>query len=177
MGENELCHYRVLGMKWGIRKAQLHGETHDVIGDNYTDKQKKRIKKQAQTILGKRIKENAKTAALYQKSGEKAYRKADKLVYKSEQHQQNQQNQQKFQKYQSKAWKQLAKHHEYTSNAQKYISEALRDKKRLSDIDSNKAIAGKDYITNMSLSSILPLDAVGLVNWSTVKQVEFAKTK
>ncbi len=123
---------------------------------------------------GERIKKNAKTASLYQKSGEKAYRKADELVYKSERYQHDRQ---KFLKYQSKAWKQLAKYHEYTSNAQKYISEAAYDKKRLSDIDSNKVTAGRDYITNISISSILPLDAVGLVNWTTNKQVEFAKSK
>ena len=44
MQQKFLMHYGVAGMKWGVRKAQLYGETHDTIGDNYTDKQKNELR-------------------------------------------------------------------------------------------------------------------------------------
>lgn len=55
LGNDELMHYGVLGMKWGVHRGRLTTATNDKIGDSYTDRQKKRITKQAKSILGKKI--------------------------------------------------------------------------------------------------------------------------
>ena len=40
--ENELYHYGVLGMKWGVRRGRVSASTQNKVGKSYTTKQKKK---------------------------------------------------------------------------------------------------------------------------------------
>ena len=51
--DDELMHYGVLGMKWGIHKGRVSASTQRVVGRRYSDKVKKRMTKQAVKILEK----------------------------------------------------------------------------------------------------------------------------
>ena len=104
-------------MKWGVRKGHYWTETQDKVGGNYTDRQKKRMTRQAKSILNKQIKRSNNIANVYAKDASRAYKKADKLTLK----------------------------------------------------------AGRDYVTNKRSSTNLALSALGIVNWSTEKCIDFRK--
>lgn len=54
--EDELIHYGVLGMKWGVHKGRVTASTENAIGDKYTNRQKNRMTKQATKLLSKKRK-------------------------------------------------------------------------------------------------------------------------
>ena len=149
---NELYHYGVLGMKWGVRKGRFYAETQDKVGGNYTDRQKKRMARQARSILKKRIQKSNDLADIYTKTANRAYRKADKLTWKSEA-QQNKGDQAGFNKYQSKAWKQVAENITNTQAAKAATAQSKLASKRLSQISDGTLQAGRDYVTNARYSS------------------------
>ena len=163
---NELYHYGVKGMRWGFRKATLYSETNDRIGENYTDRQKKRMRLQAQSILKRQKKQQESIAKAYNKAAEKAQKKADDLVWKSEARQ-NRGDQSGFQKYQSKAWKQVAKYLKNKKIADNAIANSKIAQKRITDISEEKLKAGRDYVTNKRLNYILPR------YWRTEERVDF----
>lgn len=169
---NELYHYGVLGMKWGIRKATYYTETRDKIGGNYTNRQKKRMVRQAQSILKERIRKSNQVADKYTKAANRAHKKADKLTGKSEARQ-NKGDQAGFNKYQSKAWKQVAKNITNTQAAKAATAQSKLASKRLSQISDGTLQAGRDYVTNKRTSTNFALSALGIVNWKTVRRLDF----
>lgn len=171
---NELYHYGVLGMKWGVRKARVYAKSVDKPGSHYSDRQKKRIKKQAQSILKKNIRKNTRIAKAFDSASKAAYDKADKLVWKSEE-KQNQGNQVGFEKYQSKAWKQMAKYYTNKQKAEKIMAAVKASTKKLKDIDRNRVKAGKDYVTNLTVSSSIPLSLVGVANVRVEERIDYKK--
>lgn len=172
MTTNELYHYGVLGMKWGVRKGNYWTETQDKVGGSYTDRQKKRMTRQAKSILNKQIKRFNSIANAYEKDANRAYKKVDKLTWKSEARQ-NKGDQAGFEKYQSKAWKQVARTITSTKKADAATAQSKLASKRLSEISDGTLKAGRDYVTNKRSSTNLPLSALGIVNWTTEKRVDF----
>lgn len=172
--DDELYHYGVKGMKWGVRKKRFYAETNDRPGDFYSDREKARIKKQAQSILKKNIRKNTQYAKAFDSFSKSAYNKADKLVWKSEK-KQNKGDQAGFEKYQSKAWKQMAKYYTNKQKAEKIMENVKASTKKLKDIDRNRVKAGKDYVTNLTVSSSIPLSLVGVANVRVEERVDYKK--
>ena len=56
-----------------------------------------------------------------------------------------------------------------------FVKQAKMLEKKLDDINSNKLKAGKDFVVNTTYSSNLLLDAVGLINISRERKVDFKK--
>lgn len=172
LNNNELMHYDVLGMKWGVHRGRLTTITNDKIGDSYTDRQKKRITKQAKSILGKKIRSDNSKAGVYDRAAAKTYKKIDKLVWKSEALQKVG-DRSGFEKYQSKAWKKTARFINQQTAAQNYKNSANMAQKRLKDIDEGVLKASKDFVTNKCSSTNIPLSMLGVINWRTEKRVDF----
>ena len=173
---DELYHWGVKGMKWGVRKTNYYSESNDTFGNDYSERQKKRIRSQALSILKNKRKEQDSIAKVYNKAAAKAQKKADNLVWKSEARQ-NRGDQAGFQKYQSKAWKQVAKYLKYKKTADAATVISKLSQKRINDISEEKLKAGRDYITNKRSSTNLLLSAAGVVNWKNDKRVEFRDDK
>ena len=167
--KNELIHYGIKGMKWGVRTSVY---TKNEIGDSYTNRQKKRMTKDAKNILRKNIKENVRTSELFNKAASENYKKADKHVWTSEKAQ-SKGDIKKFEKYQGKAWKQLANQHENLQKAENFSKRAEIFNKKVNDIDSGKIKAGKDFVTNYMYSTNLVLDAAGIINFRREREVNF----
>ena len=165
----ELYHYGVKGMKWGVITSVY---TKRKLGGNYTDRQKKRMSSTAKKMLGRSEKFEQYSAKAYTKAANRAYKKADKHVWTSEKAQ-SKGNQKKFEKYQGKAWKQLAKQHKALEDAKRHTERAKVAAKRISDINSGKLQAGRDFVTNHKYYTNLALDAVGLINVGRVRSLEF----
>ena len=145
---NELYHYGIKGMKWGVRKHKaLYSETTDTVGGNYTDRQKKRIQKQAESILKNNIKKQTGILSSVSKYADHKHKKINKLTYKSK-YRKKMGDQAGFQKYQSKIRKQTAKYIKAKKDSNKIVKQLNIAKKRLSEISEGKLKAGRDYVTN-----------------------------
>jgi hypothetical protein len=139
-------------MKWGVRRYQNADGTLTAKGrarysevSGSTHLQKKETKK-AKRIYGKAATEAEQWADIYEKSKNKAYKKADELTWKSETAQAKGDNR-TFQKYQSKAWKQVAKYIQSEQYSKEYKNEAKAYRSKIRDIDSGRMKAGRDFIT------------------------------
>lgn len=68
MFENELYHYGVVGMKWGIRRGRVSAHTENIVGRSYTTKQKKKMTKNAVKILNRRMEGRNRMADSYERA-------------------------------------------------------------------------------------------------------------
>ena len=136
---NELYHYGVMGMKWGVRRYQ------DKDG-NLTDKGKRRFedvsiderlkRRQSKQAIKLLQKNRSREGLLYNASiadANIAYKKADKYTWKSEAAKAKG-NQRGFEKYQSKAWKQLGIQATYLEKAGNYLKNYKAYDQKISDI-------------------------------------------
>ena len=172
--DDELYHYGVKGMKWGVRRKRLYVQTNDRPGSSYSDREKASIKKQARSILKKNIRKSTMYSKVFDSASKSAYNKADKLVWKSEK-KQNEGDQAGFEKYQSKAWKQMAKYYTNKQESEKLMAEVKASTKKLKDIDKDRLKAGKDYVNNMTVSTNMLLSLAGIPNIRIEEQLDFKK--
>ena len=172
--DDELYHYGVKGMKWGVRRTRLYVQTDDRPGNSYSDREKESIKKRAQSILKNNIRKSTMYSKVFDSASKSAYNKADKLVWKSEK-KQNEGDQAGFEKYQSKALKQMAKYYTNKQKAEKLMAEVKDSTKKLKDIDKDLVKAGKDYVTNTTVSTNMLLSLAGIPNIKIEEQIDFKK--
>jgi hypothetical protein len=100
----------------------------------------------------------------------RAYKRADKHVWTSEAAQ-NKGNQKKFEKYQGKASKQMAKHFKRQQVAEAWTSMSEHTSQKISDINSGKLKAGRDFIVQSDVNVwpiILPVPG-GVVAGASVR--------
>ena len=167
--DNELYHYGVKGMKWGVRTSVY---TKNRIGDNYTDRQKKKMSSAAVRILKKERNWDSIYAKGYQNSANRADKRANKHAIDSEKARAKG-DIDGSQNYQNKAQKQVAKQQQLLEAARQHTEKAELASKRINDIESGKLKAGRDFVTNSVYSTNLLLDAAGILNVSRVRTVEF----
>lgn len=167
MNDNtELYHYGVKGMKWGVRKDKKRlGEvtvsrTNNKVGPYYSDKDKKKMTDRARKSLTQEERLNRARSEVYSNKANRHKNKADSYTNKS-QH--------------DKAKKQLEKRKEAMTLAKEFTKQANTVNKRLSDIDSGRLKAGRDFVTNRKVTTNLALDAIGFVNVQITDTVEFKK--
>lgn len=77
---DELYHYGVLGMKWGIRKTSIYTKNNH--GDIYTDRQKKRMARVASKAIKRERNRNISSARSHDKASEHFKKKGDMASYK-----------------------------------------------------------------------------------------------
>lgn len=172
--DDELYHYGVKGMKWGVRRTRLYAQTNDRPGNYYSDREKAHIKKRAKSILKNNIRKSTMYSEVFDSASKSAYNKADKLVWKSEK-KQNEGDQAGFEKYQSKAWKQMAKYYMNKQKAEELMAEVKASTKKLKDIDKDRIKAGRDYVTNTTVSTNMLLSLAGIPNIKIEEQLDFKK--
>ena len=155
----ELYHYGVPGMRWGVRKTSY------VPGVQYSDRQKKKFKRQAVSILKGQSKEAKNYSKIMDNKSTRDYKMADKHVWTSEKAQARN-DQEKFQKYQAKAWKKMGSSIQAGQKSVEYLKRSQALDKKLSDIASDKIKAGRDYVVNKSvdIGVDIPLGSVLYVN-------------
>lgn len=142
---NVLQHHGILGMRWGKRRT-----TEQSGHKPYSDRQKTHMTKQAIQVLSRHSKSAAEVVKMGKYIEDKQYKKADKLVWKSEE-KQAKGDQKGFEKYQGKAWKHMGR----SIAAGQIVQARLKQKqlldKKISDIREGKTKAGKDFVAGLDV--------------------------
>lgn len=138
-----LTHYGVPGMRWGIRKTRY------TAGGVYTDRKKRKFKREAMSILRKESKDAKTYSKIFENKANKDYAKADKHVWTSERAQAKG-DQAKFEKYQGKAWNKLLSSSIAERQAKAYLERSKKLDKTFREIEHDELKAGRDYVVNKS---------------------------
>lgn len=177
MDNRELMHYGVMGMKWGVRRYQNKDGSLTAKGKkrfadvSMNERKSRRQSKQAVSLLYKKGNEARTSADINVGRANTAYRKASKYVWKSEAAQVKG-NRDKFEKYQGKAWKQLAKQHEYLQAAESFTKQSRVYDQKISDISSGKIKAGRDFIVQTDYNvGALPVPGGAIVGVSRERRL------
>ena len=144
--ENELYHYGVLGMKWGIRKGRVSASTTRKFGDSFSERTKRKMTKQAVKVSESNRKYMQRQSDGFSRASEIQSRKGN-----------------------------VAKAADYANVGKNYLKMAKVYEKRVSDINKGTLKAGKDFITNREYSTNLLLDTVGIINVHRETTVDFKK--
>ena len=169
VSNDELMHYGVMGMKWGVRRYQNKDGSLTAKGKNRFDKvasNERLAKRQTRQALSMHINNKKKvdySIDATKRKIDKLYDKMDKQVWKSEAAQANGNNA-KFQKYQSKSWKTFAKGIEAMKGLKYLQNESEVLAKKIDDINSGTIKAGRDFIVQTDYNiGALPIPGVGVI--------------
>lgn len=139
--EDELMHYGVLGMKWGVRRYQNADGSLTAKGRVKFAKTaasefgRKLTTKDAKKIYKTNAKQYASNAERYTKKSEKEKKKAEKYDQRNA----------KYSEYMNKSKM-------YSEKSDKLFKASELSTKKLSDIESGKLKAGRDFIVQKDLN-------------------------
>lgn len=142
MKQNELKHYGVKGMKWGIIRTKFY--TKNSVGDTYTDRQKKKMTKRAIKILNSEKKTYDTLAEDSRAKADISYKRAD-----------------------------MAKMREYNKRAKQFLKQSEIMNQKISDIETGKVKAGRDFVTNSEYYTMPLLDMLGYINVQSKHRIDY----
>lgn len=162
-----LAHYGVLGMKWGVRNAHVYARTQNKLGGHYTYREKEKMQRTAAKIEKQNLRQNQRIANTANRSLNRMTNKYNKLQsdynYKKAAGSPRQ-----IAKANAKAESQYNKINTHGADllklSQTYGEKAMRNTQTIKSLSDGTLKAGRDYVTNTTVSSNLVLDVLGLIN-------------
>lgn len=163
---NELYHYGKLGMHWGVRTSVYSKNT---VGDKYTNRKKRTITRTAINLL----KKDAARSNNYGNSYRKHYiSNMNKISNLTERKKLLQKDSTTSKKIDTKIAKLDYDGKNAYNAAKKYLDDANNKTKLVRDIDAGKIQAGRDFVTNWTASTNVPMNFF-IPNYRVERKIDF----